>query len=239
MSLNFREGVKTIKFLDSFKNENEVLKTSDYIKRLLCVAIFPVINIIYAILNKPRVGMHNVSIKIDDLIPFNSLFVIPYVIWFLYMAGSLLYFCFKDFEVYKKMFLSMVAGLAICYTIFFFFPTTTIRPAYLDTSSITGKIVNIIYHMDGPYNCFPSIHVMQTITIMLYTGARTKIRPLGKAIINIIGISIILSTMFIKQHYFLDAVSGAVISCALYFIININSFEFVINIKNKNKQKEV
>ena len=40
----------------------------------------------------PLENCHVIHSALDDLIPFNELFVIPYVLWYLLVAGSLLYF---------------------------------------------------------------------------------------------------------------------------------------------------
>ena len=39
---------------------------------------------------------HIIHVALDDYIPFNEYFIIPYLFWFLYVAGTVMYFFFKD-----------------------------------------------------------------------------------------------------------------------------------------------
>jgi len=109
--------------------------------------------------------------------------------------------------------------MIISYVIFYFFPTTVPRPTLTGTDIFT-KMTRIIYGNDNPYNCFPSIHVINTLLVQMYITTNKKIKVGLKVICNVIGILIILSTMFIKQHVFLDAVSAAVIAYMLYLLMN-------------------
>ena len=37
---------------------------------------------------------------LDDLIPFNEYFIVPYLLWFLYVSGAVLFFFFTSREEY-------------------------------------------------------------------------------------------------------------------------------------------
>ena len=39
---------------------------------------------------------HIMHASLDDLIPFNEYFIIPYLLWFLYVAGTLVFFLFRS-----------------------------------------------------------------------------------------------------------------------------------------------
>jgi len=84
-------------------------------------------------------------------------------------------------------------------------------------SDFFSNLVLNLYEADNPYNCFPSIHVLNSVLIALFTFESEKVHKLTKAICVIISVSIILSTMFIKQHYFADVVAGIIFACILYF----------------------
>jgi len=68
------------------------------------------------------------------------------------------------------------------------------------TDFFSNLILNL-YKVDKPYNCFPSIHVLNSVLIALYIYESEKVNKWIKAICIIMSASIILSTMFIKQHY--------------------------------------
>ena len=50
---------------------------------------------------------------LDDLIPFSEYFIVPYLLWFVYVAGTILFFFFKKTPLgehfhYKKHLLSLM-----------------------------------------------------------------------------------------------------------------------------------
>ena len=42
-------------------------------------------------------------VALDDFIPFNEYFIVPYMMWFLYVAGTILYFLFTNREDYYRI----------------------------------------------------------------------------------------------------------------------------------------
>lgn len=185
--------------------------------RMSYMLSIPLINIMYFILNTKRTTVYNVSVSLDKRIPFMPEFIIPYVMWYGYVFITLIYFCFKYYEKYKRMLITMLIGLSLCYIMYFLFPTTVIRPNSVG-DSLTEKLVKIIYQLDKPYNCFPSIHVLQTIIVMIFVYLQKEIKLFPKVFMYIIGISIIISTVFVKQHCILDAVGGILTAWIAYYL---------------------
>ena len=56
---------------------------------------------------EPTYRIHSV---IDDMIPFNSIFLIFYVSWFIAYIGSLVFFVFYDKEDYQNLSFIMMNG---------------------------------------------------------------------------------------------------------------------------------
>lgn len=189
------------------------------LKRGMFGLLIPLISIIYPILNKYNPNAKVLVTFIDNLIPFNKYFIIFYVTWYGYVAFFAIYLCIFDKEDYWKLLLSISLGMIISYVIFYFFPTTVPRPA-ISGSDLFTNIVRILYVKDNPYNCFPSIHVINTLLVQMYITINKEINRNLKVICNATGILIILSTMFIKQHVFLDVLSATVIAYMLYSLMN-------------------
>mgnify|MGYP001574764921 FL=1 len=84
------------------------------------------------------------------------------------------------------------------------------------TDFFSNLVLNL-YAADNPYNCFPSIHVLNSVLIALYIYESEKVCKVTKTICVITTVFIILSTMFIKQHYFVDVLAGIIFACVLYF----------------------
>ena len=166
---------------------------------------------------------HIMYTKIDDWIPFNEFFIIPYFIWFLYVAFMLMFLFFKDVDEFYRFGLYLALGMSISLFICQIFPNgTNLRPTNLDhNKNIFTHLVAFIYKTDTPTNVFPSIHVFNSIAThvaivrskFFYNNMKVKV------VSFIIMISICLSTLFLKQHSFLDVVGATILSYVIYQLI--------------------
>ena len=183
----------------------------------LCFALsIPLATIIHISLNKARPGVHIVKTFVDDLIPFNRYFALPYLFMFLFISISLLYFAIVDSKTYFRLLASVVCGMLLCFVVYYLFPTTVPRPKLLG-NDFFSNLVKDIYASDNPYNCFPSIHVLSAYLPILFAFKYNK-SIFMKGFTFIGGGMIILSTLFIKQHYVLDGVASIVIGTLLYSV---------------------
>jgi len=191
---------------------------SQVVRRLCYAIMLPMAQILYFVLNWTTDSAHNVSTFIDRHIPFNQYFVVPYVFWYVFVVIILAYFAVKDSKIYFRMLTGMTAGILICCLIYLIYPTTIARPDISGSDPFT-RLVLIIYSNDQPYNCAPSIHVLNTVLpTMLMFGFSKKYWV--KALVAINAIVICLSTMFIKQHAFIDVLSAIVLALIMYPIIS-------------------
>ncbi len=197
----------------------------DIIKRGLLGLSIPLISITYPILNQYRGDTNSVFTFVDKFIPFNKYFILPYVSWYMFIAIFTGILCILDKERYLKLLITLNIGMITCYIIYYFYPTYVPRPMITGTDVFSNLVLNL-YEADNPYNCFPSIHVLNSALIALYTYESEKLHKLTKAICGIISISIILSTMFVKQHYFADVVSAIALAYILYFSFKNLKFNF-------------
>ena len=188
----------------------------DIIRRGLLGLSIPLISMTYPILNEYRGNTNSVFTFVDNLIPFNRYFILPYISWYIFIAIFSAILCVLDKERYLKLLITLNIGMITCYIIYYFYPTYVPRPMITGTDFFSNLVLNL-YEADNPYNCFPSIHVLNSVLIALYTYESEKVHKLIKAICVAISVSIILSTMFIKQHYFADVVAGITFACVLYF----------------------
>ena len=104
---------------------------------------------------------HVLHTWVDDIIPFNEYFIIPYFIWFIYVASVLIFFFFKDVDEFYRFGLYLALGMSISLFICQIFPNgTDLRPVNLDPNkNIFTHLVAFIYKTDTNTNVFPSIHV--------------------------------------------------------------------------------
>ena len=114
--------------------------------------------------------------------------------------------------------------MIICYVTFYIFPTTVPRPTII-TKDIFSRLVLSIYKNDNPYNCFPSVHVVNAMIVSIYVNREKKFNKIIKIFSSLVAILIMISTMFIKQHVFLDVVSGIIVAYAVY--MSVSSYDII------------
>ncbi|MGI6112922.1 MAG: phosphatidic acid phosphatase [Mahellales bacterium] len=169
-------------------------------------------------LNKPR---YYIESSLDSHIPFIKGFIVPYLLWFVYIGFGFIYLGLKSKGDYYRLFIMMVPGLVICYLIYFFFPNgQNLRPVVTD-DDIFSLLIRFIHRVDSPDNVCPSIHVFKSIVIH---GGLVNSRPLrGNALAVaaswVTMVSICASTVLIKQHSILDVIWGAVLGIVLFLLV--------------------
>ncbi|WP_392485990.1 phosphatase PAP2 family protein [Haloimpatiens sp. FM7315] len=178
----------------------------------------PLISLIYTKLNHCR-GIEKILCTfIDEAIPFCKFFSVPYMLWYAYVGIFLGLLCIMDKKNYIRLLIGLNVGMLLCYLIYYLFPTFVPRPSVIG-SDIFSNMVRFIYEADNPYNCFPSIHVLNSLLVALYVNRSIKLNNTIKLISSICSLTIILSTMVLKQHYILDVMASTTLAYFLYFVI--------------------
>jgi len=167
---------------------------------------------------------HPIYSKLDDFIPFIEVFIIPYYIWFAYIAVTLVYFMFDSKTEFLKLCANMFIGMTICLIIYTIWPNGHYLRVDLDSLGRDNLFIDLlakIYNMDTATNVFPSIHVYNSIvclTAIMKNQRLLKIKWLQAAAI-LLTVSICLSTVMLKQHSILDIFGALALNTIMYAII--------------------
>ncbi|WCK56581.1 inositol phosphorylceramide synthase [Aneurinibacillus sp. Ricciae_BoGa-3] len=202
----------------AYTNQFKKSKTKNLIRKMTPVWLYltnPLLGMLYGTLNNPHRGFHSLIIPLDGGIPFLKIFAIPYVIWSLFILASMGFFCVKDRSVFYTALVSYNVSLVVCYMFFYFYQTAIIRPQ-LTGSDLLTKLVAYVYRHDEPYNCFPSIHCVSSYLMIRAVHTASGVSWKSKTLIDTTALLIILSTLFIKQHAFVD-VLGAIALAEITF----------------------
>ena len=194
------------------------IKILPLIGRLCFLILIPLVSLIHIYSNRFRPGVHDIKTFADQIIPFNKYFAVPYQFMVIFITLVLIYLAIVDYKYYFGLLASVIIGMFICFIIFFFYPTTVPRPIIQGNDFFTKMVLNI-YSGDNPYNCFPSIHVLSAYLPMLFVFKYNK-SFLMKGFTLIGCVSITLSTMFIKQHYILDALASIIMGTLLFLVFS-------------------
>ena len=165
---------------------------------------------------------HVIHFPLDDYIPFCEYFIIPYFMWFLFVPAIVGY----EFFYSKKEYYQCCAYLFSGMTIFLIICTVwhnglNLRQDISYNNNLCAKLVKMLYKTDTSTNVFPSLHVFNTLgcLVALYRSKGMKDKTWIKVIATIIGILIILSTMFLKQHSVWDVIGAFALAAILYPIV--------------------
>ncbi len=171
--------------------------------------------------------------KLDDLIPFNEWFVIPYFLWFAFIAIGFVFLFFNNRKDFIRMCCFLFVGMTTCLIIYTAFPNyQSLRVDYdtLRRSNILIEALRMLQTTDTPYNVFPSIHCLNSIgmNIALAKNKWFQKRPILIILVTILTISICLSTVFVKQHSILDMFGAIALSIPLYVISYVIPWQKII-----------
>ena len=162
-----------------------------------------------------------IYLPIDDKIPFLDIFIIPYLLWFLFVAATVAYLFIYSREEYYKACIFLFSGMTIFLIISTVYPNgLNLRETIVYNDSVFSNMVKSLQNTDTSTNVFPSIHVYNSIGCFI---ALAKSRGLKrytwiKVASGILATLIILSTMFLKQHSVIDVI-GAFVMAAIFYII--------------------
>ena len=153
----------------------------------------------------PAQHCHVVHCRLDDLIPFHEGFVIPYVLWYLLVAGSLLYFALYNTDTFKKLMTYIIVTQVVAMAIYLMWPSQQLlRPEVFPRENLLTRLVQFIYAFDTSTNVCPSLHVAYSIGIASVWTKEKDIPALFKGFIVLLVALVCLSTVFIKQHSAVD-----------------------------------
>lgn len=146
---------------------------------------------------------------LDDVIPFCEWFIIPYVLWYLLIIGSLLYFLLYNVENFKNLQKYIIITQVVAMAVYILFPNRQdLRPEVFPRDNLLTRLVGLIYSLDTNTGVCPSLHVAYSIGIAS-TWLREKSMPkTGKVLITAFAGLICISVSFVKQHSVVDILAA-------------------------------
>ena len=197
--------------------------TSTEYRHLLMLVFWPIFGILFTYVEKhyPVEYYTPVHSVIDDYIPFFEWFVIPYLFWFVYLAGMVIYTALYDIGAFRKMMLFVIITYTLTIVIYLIWPNCQeLRPAAFERDNIFTRIMRDYYAYDTNTNVCPSLHVIGAVAVqfafMHLKGKKYIVLHIAFMVTTIL---ICLSTVFLKQHSIVD-VFAAVPVCVLGYVLS-------------------
>lgn len=169
--------------------------------------------------------------RFDSYIPFNEYFVIPYLLWFPFILGGLVFFLYISLRRpdtkydFIRLGFMLITGLSACLFIYLLFPNIqNLRPATYPNNNIFSQLCAMIQGIDPPNNVCPSMHVYTSLALFLviwnsrYMNESARRKKLSRYLSLILTLFICASTLFIKQHSVVDVFWAVLLSIFVYLL---------------------
>ena len=195
-------------------------------KNLWIVPAYGIFYLIMFFVLEHRSVVHQVIYSpLDDKIPFCEYFIVPYLLWFVFMGATVLYFMFwnESSKEYRQLISILGTGMSVFLIVSFVYPNChQLRPD-VTGDSIFIRAVQLLHIVDTSTNLLPSIHVFNSLACF---AALWHNEPFRRHRVWVIGsgsltIAIILSTMFLKQHSVVDVTLAFLFFGVCYWIFYI------------------
>jgi membrane-associated phospholipid phosphatase len=154
------------------------------------------------------------AIGLDRLMPLTPSWIGVY---------ASLYFCafllplvvVRSRELFRQAMKAYLFVMLVSYIGFVLYPTIAPHDGTIPVDGFATWSLQLFYDLDQPYGCFPSLHVAYS-----FVGALACYRMhRGVGIAAALWAAMIgISTVYTKQHFFVDAVVGAIEGVAAYAI---------------------
>ena len=153
----------------------------------------------------PVENCHVIHSALDDLIPFNEFFFIPYCFWYLLIVISLGYFALYDVENFRNLQTFIIITQVVAMTVYILYPSVqNLRPTEFARDNFFTWLAGIIYTFDTPTGVCPSLHVAYSLGIGSCWLKEKSASKLWKGFVVFSVILISLSTAVVKQHSVID-----------------------------------
>lgn len=163
-----------------------------------------------------------IHMGVDDYIPFCEVFVIPYFLWFAYVSCTVLYLLFTNKNDYYKTCLFLFTGMTVFLIVSTLWPNGHhLRLNTMPRDNVFTRMVAALWSTDTPTNLWPSIHVYNSLGahFAIMHNEKLSARKGIRTGSFILAGSIILSTVFIKQHSVFDVLTAFVLAAAMYVVV--------------------
>ncbi len=148
---------------------------------------------------------HLIHSRLDELIPFNEFFFIPYCFWYLLIVISLGYFALYDIPNFRNLQIYIIITQVVAMAVYILYPSyQDLRPTEFVRDNFFTHLAALIYRADTPTGVCPSLHVAYSLGIGSCWLKEKQASKLWKAFVVFSVITISLSTAVVKQHSVID-----------------------------------
>ena len=183
-------------------------------RHLAWLLLFPLLTGGYFLISRLNLPYHIIHVPLDDRIPFLPVFVVPYVLWYLYISLPMAAVGLHDAAAFRQQARRLFSGWAVGLVCFLVYPSAIdFRPS-AEGPGVLLWLCRWLYGRDLPRNVLPSLHCYGALVTHLSLRRRPLLRKhlplrLGSAVLA--GL-ICLFTVLIRQHSVVDLAAGCLLA---------------------------
>ena len=201
--------------MDRAENTNSICRSFPKYSILPICLYLLVYNFIYFgatfIITHFNIKISYFTTSIDNYIPYISLFVIPYCIYYIYIILSPILIARCNEYFFYRFILAAIIGSLIGGITFLIKPSCAVKDLALN-QGFFDNILLFLRQYDKNVACCPSFHCFLSALICIAISSVQNIKNELKIRFYIVSGFIILSTLFTKQHVIIDCIVGILLS---------------------------
>ena len=164
-------------------------------------------------------------LPIDTMVPYIGWSFIIYLTLYLYYPAAAWFGRENDVQI-REMFAFHQALFVMTWAvnlIFIIFPTEVYIREQIPSDVLAGEgfwgfwFGDIMHNTDQPYNAWPSLHVVQSLMIVLLLRRWGSISGIKEVFVWIAWVALCISVMTTKQHFFWDLITGVITGLACWY----------------------
>lgn len=186
------------------------------------VLYFPIYVLTFFIIEKytPTSGYWVTDLPLDDYIPFVPGFAVFYVIWYPLFVMVGIPTLIRDGAAFKRWMYYLMVVLTGTLIFDVLVPNGQhLRPENVQVDGLGTWIMSIIWAADTPTNVFPSMHVLGCIGDIICCFDSKVFKPWHRAVITVLCVLCMASTVLVKQHAFIDTVGALAVAILVALIV--------------------
>jgi len=197
---------------------------------LLCYAGWGVLYVLTQWIGAVRGPAFEAATPVDAMLPYLPFMHFPYLLCYVMPFG--LFLISTDPEFLKPAYRTFIIANLAAFVFFAAFPVLgPERDSASADGSFVGMIIRVLRTVDTRYDALPSLHVTNPWLVALLSLYASRSRA-KQATFIFIAILISISTMLIRQHYFLDVITGMALAFLSVRLVYIPKKNYELRITN-------
>lgn len=210
--------------------------TSPEFSHLLLALYWAAFGIAFALVEvlRPMEACYPMWCRLDDLIPFNELFMIPYLFWFPFLIGMNFYLVLWEPSAFRRFMYFIMITYTVTILIYIICPTRQdLRPTEFARDNFLTRWIAAFYDYDTNTNVCPSLHVIGSMAVAFGAWDTRRFRAMPwKIAFTVVALLISFSTVFVKQHSIMDVFAAFAVCLVGYIAV----YRFPLRPKKKARQ---